>query len=167
MQDPTSRIRFSSVFPKKARIILRKTDPGPIWTAWHWSGFSQKHLVWSGSKPMCRNHRAQFLAGRNRSASSFPLSDPVIFFHRHPGSDCENPARIRFSSGCDCVRFGPNGSGPEASRSASNQPARFWPTLPIGSGTFIRHVDWGTLALRHWLSGLDWTRRAVYPLVVG
>ena len=43
-----------------------------------------KH-IWSGSKPGYRNHRAGFLAGRNRPATSFPLSDPVPFFHRRPG----------------------------------------------------------------------------------
>ena len=31
---------------------------------------------------MCTNHRARFLAGRNRPATSFPLSDSVPFFHR-------------------------------------------------------------------------------------
>ena len=41
---PTFHICFSSVFPKKAWIILRKTDPHPIWMAW--SGFGQTHLVW-------------------------------------------------------------------------------------------------------------------------
>ena len=40
--------------------------------------------VWSGSKPVCRNHRSRFLAGRNCPATSFPLSDSVPFFHRHP-----------------------------------------------------------------------------------
>jgi len=44
MSDPTSRIRFSPVFPKKAWIILYKIDLGPIWMAW--SGFGQTHLVW-------------------------------------------------------------------------------------------------------------------------
>ena len=42
--DPTSRIRFSSVFPKKACIVLCKTHPDPIWMVW--SGFGQRHLVW-------------------------------------------------------------------------------------------------------------------------
>ena len=41
---PTSRIRFSTVFPKKAGITLRKTDLDPILMAW--SGFGQRHLVW-------------------------------------------------------------------------------------------------------------------------
>ena len=43
-----------------------------------------KH-IWSGSKPVCRNHLARFLAGRNRPATSFPLSDSLPFFHRRPG----------------------------------------------------------------------------------
>ena len=33
-----------SVFPKNAWIILRKTDPDPVWMVW--SGFGQTHLVW-------------------------------------------------------------------------------------------------------------------------
>ena len=52
MPNPTSCIQFSSVLPKKAQLILYKTDLDPIWTAW--SGFSQ--CIWSGSK----NHWAQF-----------------------------------------------------------------------------------------------------------
>ena len=44
MPDLTSRISFSSVFPKKAWAILCKTDPDPSWTAW--SAFCQTHLVW-------------------------------------------------------------------------------------------------------------------------
>ena len=44
MPDPTSCIRFSSVFPQKALILLCKTDPDPIWMAL--SGFGQTHLVW-------------------------------------------------------------------------------------------------------------------------
>ena len=38
VSDPTFRIRFVSVLPKIARIILCKTDPGPIWMAWSGSG---------------------------------------------------------------------------------------------------------------------------------
>ena len=44
MPDPTFRIRFSSIFRKKAWITLWKTDPDPIWMAW--SRFGQTHLVW-------------------------------------------------------------------------------------------------------------------------
>ena len=43
MPDLTSCICFSSIFPKKAWIMLCKTDPDPIWMAW--SGFGQTHLV--------------------------------------------------------------------------------------------------------------------------
>ena len=35
---------FRSIFPKKAWIILCKTDPDPIWMAC--SRFDQTHLVW-------------------------------------------------------------------------------------------------------------------------
>ena len=38
-----------------------------------WPGQGLAKRVWSGSKPVCRNHRARFLAGRNRPATSFPL----------------------------------------------------------------------------------------------
>ena len=44
MPDRTSRIWFSSIFPKKAGIILCKTNLDLIWVAW--SGFGQTHLVW-------------------------------------------------------------------------------------------------------------------------
>ena len=44
MPDPASRFCFSSISPKTAWIILRKTDPDPIWMAWSW--FVQTHLVW-------------------------------------------------------------------------------------------------------------------------
>ena len=76
---PTSRL--GSVFPKKAWVILHKTDPDPIWMAWSGSG----KLIWSGSRQVCRNHRARCLAEHNRPAISFPLLDSVPFFHRRPG----------------------------------------------------------------------------------
>ena len=109
MPDPTPRIRFSSVFPKKAWITLCKTDQDPIWMAW--SRFGQTHLV-------CRNHLVRFLAGRNLPATSFPLSDSVPFFHRRPTDNI-----VQNRPGSDlvlaaCVSFWPNGSGPEASRCA-------------------------------------------------
>ena len=45
MPDPTSRVRISgSIFQKKAWIMLRKTDPDPIWMVW--SGFGQTCSVW-------------------------------------------------------------------------------------------------------------------------
>ena len=80
MPDPTSRVRFSSVFPDKAWVILCKAGPDPIWMAWPgirsgWPGQGLAKRIWSGSKPVCRNHLARFLAGRNRPATSFPLLD--------------------------------------------------------------------------------------------
>ena len=69
---------FQPRVPKKAWVILCKTDPAEMWTVW--SGFGQTHPVW-WSKRVCRNHRARFLAGRNRPATSFPLSlrlGPVV-----------------------------------------------------------------------------------------
>ena len=33
--------------------------------------------IWSGIKPVYRNHRARFLAERNQPATSFPVSDSV------------------------------------------------------------------------------------------
>ena len=43
MPDPTSHVRFSSVLPKKAWILLYKTNPDPIWLAL--SVFGEMHLV--------------------------------------------------------------------------------------------------------------------------
>ena len=67
MPDPTSRIRFSSVFTKKAWITLCKTDPDPIWMAW--SGFGQTHLVWKQAG--VQDHRARFLAGLQPARCQF------------------------------------------------------------------------------------------------
>ena len=93
-----------------ARILLYKTgrfrSGGP--------GLVMAKRILSGSKPVCQNHRARFLAGRNQPSTSFSLSDSAAFFHRRPGSYFAKPVRIRFGS--DCVRFWPKGSGPEASR---------------------------------------------------
>ena len=43
MPDPTSCIQFSPILPKKARIILYKTCPGPIFMTW--TGLGQTNLV--------------------------------------------------------------------------------------------------------------------------
>ena len=50
-----------------------------------WPGQGLAKRIWSGRKPVCRNHQAWFLAGHKRPAGSFPLSDSVPFFHRRPG----------------------------------------------------------------------------------
>ena len=123
MPDPTSRIRFSSVFPKKSWIILCKTDSDPIWVAW--SGFGETHLVWKQAGvpeslcPVCG--RTQTVRDRFptfRLSSILPQTSRIV--HQH-GS---------YFVLADCVRFGPNGSGPEAS-----QWARIIrPVLPSRSG---------------------------------
>ena len=72
--NPTSCVRFSSVFPKKAWVILCKTDPDPIWTAL--SRFGHMHLIWK---------QAGVLESSGPVSASFLLSDSVPFFHRRPG----------------------------------------------------------------------------------
>ena len=145
MPDLTSRIRFSSVFPKKTRIMLRKTDPDPIWMAW--SGLGQINtsgleasrcagIMWPGfwrdaTGPLPVSHF------QTRSPSSTDVLDNTV--QNQPGSDLF-PA--------DCVRFGPNGSGLEASRCSriirpasgqrfSADPAR----MRIRSGMFTGQVQ--------------------------
>ena len=98
MPDLTSCTRFGSVFPKKTWTILCKTDPDPIRMAW--SGLGRR--IWSGSKPMCKNHWALFLEGCNQPTTSFPLSDSVAAFHRQSRSHCVKPGLIRFGFGWLC-----------------------------------------------------------------
>ena len=43
MLHPTSHVRFGPILAQKARFIMCKTDPNPIWMSW--SGFGQTHLV--------------------------------------------------------------------------------------------------------------------------
>ena len=85
MPDLTFRIRFSSVFPKKAWIILRKTDPDPIWTVW--SGFDRTHLVWKqagvqeSSGPVSgsgRTQPARYRFPTYRLGSGIPQTSQII-----------------------------------------------------------------------------------------
>ena len=96
MPDPTSRIRFSSVFPKKAWLTVCKTDPDPIWMAW--SGSGQTQLFW---KQAGVQESAGPVSGRTQPA---PL--PVSHFQTRfrsstdvPDNICAKPTRVRFSSG--------------------------------------------------------------------
>ena len=97
MPDPTSRIQFSFIFPKKTWIIyiyiVQNRSGWPVRVWWH---------VWSGTKLVCRSHWARFLAGCNQSTTSFPLSDSVAINHRCPGWYYAKPTQIRFSSGWLC-----------------------------------------------------------------
>ena len=104
MSDPTFRIRFVSVLPKIARIILCKTDPGPIWMAWSGSGRTDLVCRNPVSKPVCRNYGARF-----RQNSTGPL--PVSHFQTGLRSSTEGPDHtVQNQPGsdlvlADCVRF--------------------------------------------------------------
>ena len=97
-----------------------------------WSGQGLAKQIWSGSKPVCRNHlTVSHFQTRFRSFAT-DVSDNAV--PNQPGSD---------SVLADCVRFWPNGSGPEASRCARIiRPAsgQCFPADPdrkrIGSGMF-------------------------------
>ena len=112
MQDPTSSLRFISVFPKKAWIILCKNRPV--------SDLDGLVRVWpnaSGSKPVSESSgpvsgrtqpsRYQFSHLQTLFRSSTDVIDDTV--QNHPRSDLVL---------ADCVRFWPNGSGPEPSRCA-------------------------------------------------
>ena len=71
-------IQFRS--SKKARIILYKTSPDPIWMAW--AGFGQVHLV--RKQAGVQESSGLILAEHKQPATSFPLSDSVALFHRLP-----------------------------------------------------------------------------------
>ena len=129
MPDPTSHIRFSSVFPKKALIILCKTDPDLIWMAQR--GFGQTLVS--------RNHWAHFLAGCNWLAASFPLSDLVVFFHLCPRSRCAKWAQIQFSSGWLCLILA-KGIWSISKPVCKNHPAYFWPMLLSQSRSDVSQI---------------------------
>ena len=115
MPDPTSRIHFSSVFPKKAwSVQLCKTDPDPIWTAW--SGFGQRHLVW---KLAGVQESSDPVSGRTQPACyQFPIFSShfqtrLRSFTDVPDNIIPNQPRSDLVL-AECARFWPNGSGPEA-----------------------------------------------------
>ena len=89
MPDPTSCIRFGSVLPNKACIILCKTDPEPIWMAC--SGFGQTHLVWKQagvqepSGPVCgRTQPARYQFPTFRLGSVRPQTSRIILHKTSP-----------------------------------------------------------------------------------
>ena len=148
MPDPTFRIRFSSVFPKKAWIILCETDLGGLVRVWpNTSGLEASRCAgiiapcfWQDANgPLPVSHRQT----RLRSSTDVPGN---IVQNQH-GSDLVL---------ADCVRFWPNGSGPEASQCAritGPSSGQCFPADPdrirIRSGMLtgsdtnqIRHVDW-------------------------
>ena len=108
-----------------------------IWSGWPGQGLAKG--IWSGSKPVCRNHWAQFLAERNQPTTSFPLSGLVAFFHRWPGSYCAKLAWIQFSSGWLCqFLVKRNWSGSKLV--CKNHLARLWPMLLCQSKSDVNQI---------------------------
>ena len=139
MPDPTSRIRFRSVFFQR-RHGSYCAKPTCIRSGWPGQGLAKRN--WSGRRLVCRNHLARFLAERNRPATislfqtqfRFSTGVPDNIVQSQPGSDL---VLVNY------VRFWPNGSGPEASRCAriirpaSGQCCQADPDrMRIGSGMF-------------------------------
>ena len=121
-------------FPKKALIILCKTDLDLIWMAQQ--GFGQTLVS--------RNHWAHFLAGYNWLAASFPLSDLVVFFHRCPRSWCAKWAQIQFGSGRLCQILA-KGIWSISKPVCKNRPACFWPMFLSQSRSDVNqiwHIYW-------------------------
>jgi len=106
---PTSHIRFGSVLPKEARIIFCKTGPDLMW----WPGQVLAKRIWSGSKPMCRNHRARFWQN-----ITGPL--PVPHFETRLRSSTDGPDYIV-----------PNQPGSDLVL-AHTHSVRFWPRKRAG-----------------------------------
>ena len=145
MPDPTSRIRFSSVFSKEGMVHIVQNRPGSdldglvrVWP--NVSGLEASQcsgIIWPGfwqdaTGPLPVSDFLTWL----RSSTDVP--DNIV--QNQPGSDLVL---------ADCVRFWPNGSGPEASRCATIiRPASgqcFHPDpdrMRIGSGMFTRSVPY-------------------------
>ena len=140
MPDRTSRIRFSSVFPKKAWIIIIvQNRPG--------SYVDSLVRVWPNASGVEASWCAGIIGPGFWQDSTDPL--PVSHFQtRFRSSTDILDNTVQNQSGCDlvladCVRFKPNGSGPEASRCARIiRPAsgQCFPVdpdrMPTGSGMF-------------------------------
>ena len=120
---------------------MRRTDPNSIWMAW--SGFGQTHLVWKqagvkkSSGPVSgRTQTARYQFPIFKFGSVLSQTSRIILCKTSPDPDLVL---------ADCVRFWPNGSGPEASRCARIIRPAFGQCFPddpdidrmrIGSGMF-------------------------------
>ena len=142
MSDPTSRIPFSPVFPKKAWIILYKIDLGPIWMAW--SGFGQTHLVWkqggvqesagpgfARTQPACCQfptfRRVTVLPQTSRIILCKASPDPVQFWQIVLGFGQTDPVRKQANV--------QESSGPLPAN--ASEPIQ---TMRIGSGMFTGYI---------------------------
>ena len=144
MPDPTSRIRFGSVFSKEGMDHIAQNRPGSdldglvrVWpnasgpkASWCagiiWPGFWQY-----ATGPLPVSHF------QTRFCSSADVPDNIV--QNNPGSDLVLAGCVRFLA--KRIR---TGSKPMC----KNRPARFWPLLPSRSGpdaNRIRHVFWVTI----------------------
>ena len=148
MPDPTFRIRFSSVFPKKAWVILRKNRPGSDLGGLAWSLFGQNAsgLEASGCAEISKPGFCQIATGplpvptfRRDSVSSTDVTDNIV--QNQPGSDLVLADRGQVLS--KQIRSGSRpvwqkASGPLlADASRSIRTGRH-----IASGMFTEVVDW-------------------------
>ena len=86
--------------------------------------------IWSGSKPVCKNHRAQFWQNTN---GPLPLSHFQTRLHSFTdGLD----HTVQNQTGSDWVLADCAGLIRKQA-SLQNHRARFWPTLPSRSGCFL------------------------------
>ena len=114
MPDLTSRNRFSSVFPKKSWIIiLVQNQPG--------SDQNGLVRVWPNTSGLAASWCAEIIWPGFWQDATGPL--PVSHFQTWFCSSPDVLNNVQNQPGshlvlADCVRFGPNGSGPEASRCA-------------------------------------------------
>ena len=140
MLDPTASIRFSSVLPKNAWMLLCKSSTDLIWMAW--SGFGQTHLVWKqASAGIIRPGFWQDAAG------PLPVSNFWTQFclsTDDTDNTVQNQPRSDFVL-ADCVSFWPKWIHSRSKLVCKNHPTHFWPMLPTWSGPDqIQHVyrDW-------------------------
>ena len=122
-----------------------------------WSGFGQTHLVWKqagvqeSSGPVSgRTQPARYQFSTFRLGCVLPQTARIILCKTSPDPDLVL---------ADCVRFWPNGSGPEASRCARI-------IRPVSGHCFpadvnrIRHVYWG---LTEKVKSVNWEGRCPVP----
>ena len=137
MAHPTSRIRFSSVFSKEGMDHIVQIRPG--------SDLDGMVRVWPNTSGLEASRCAGIIGPGFWQDATGPL--PIFPFSNLVRSSTDVPDNIvqkqRGSDPvlADCVRFWPNGSGPEASRCARI----IRPMLPSRSGpdaNRIRHVYW-------------------------
>ena len=158
----------ASVQPEPARIVYVRSDfPRPflfqifskegmgrtVQNRPGWPGQGLAKHIWFVSKPVCRNHLARFWQD-----STGPL--PVSHFETRFGSSTDVPDNIVQNQPgsdlvlADCVRFWPNGSGPEASQCARIIRPASGQCFPADPDR-IRHVYWGGDCLTVFVTTID------------